>query len=354
MKKNTVITLAALALMAGGVTFGGIKIKEKKEKDKIEKTLNAVLIPNVEKELNVLLKQDKDLQDSLLFYDDILNKLNSQTALSYTANKPNDSVAMSQLSELEDLLKMIKKDVNIKFFKKFNSVEERYRLNRELGFIGAPLKESKALWYLSDGIISGLQDTSFAIPCKYTEKAIGRYGDEWEKNDCIYFGNILSEQGFEEWFKAEQYHANRFVFDDIMNELILAVRSSRIAFTIEDPYQGRTIDVFVRQYQKMGSYKDILSLLNVVWLFLNNIDNSENIINQKTLEESKNVTKELLKYVEKQVELEQKRDSISGRLDEFRTAQKELTNRINHKRQELKQYKNPDIVNRMYREQRKK
>ena len=52
MKKKTAITLSALALLAGGITFSGIKIKEKKEKEKIEAELKSVLIPIAEKKLD--------------------------------------------------------------------------------------------------------------------------------------------------------------------------------------------------------------------------------------------------------------------------------------------------------------
>lgn len=95
---------------------------------------------------------------------------------------------------------------------------------------------------------------------------------------------------------------------DILSELILALRATHGEFITESPYQDRNIDVFEREYKELGSYSDILALLNVTQQFVRNIDNSKNVISRQTLNEIDIILKEwiekLSSYIEQAKELE--------------------------------------------------
>ena len=75
MKKRSALTLAALALMVGGVTVFGVKNyrQNRRERQEIEKKLNALLVQDAERKLDSLYK---DRDSTLVLYHEALMELN--------------------------------------------------------------------------------------------------------------------------------------------------------------------------------------------------------------------------------------------------------------------------------------
>lgn len=78
MNKKVAVILCTAALLGAGIPIG-IKVKNKKEKEEIEKTLKTVLIPNAEKELNNLMHESRLLRDSIAYFQIVLDSFEKRT-----------------------------------------------------------------------------------------------------------------------------------------------------------------------------------------------------------------------------------------------------------------------------------
>ena len=83
MNKKVAVILCTAALLGAGIPIG-IKVKNKKEKEEIEKTLKTVLIPNAEKELNNLMHESRLLRDSIAYFQIVLDSFEKRTNIRKT------------------------------------------------------------------------------------------------------------------------------------------------------------------------------------------------------------------------------------------------------------------------------
>ena len=129
MKKKTALTLSALVLLSAGITFG-VKFKQKKD---FEKILKTILIPNAEKELDKLLKEDVSLNDTISYYHSLLLQQSSEADGQKIAEKHDKLLGTSNqnmysvLSEISKILKLMEEDY-IKEYKKTNKERDAYRI----------------------------------------------------------------------------------------------------------------------------------------------------------------------------------------------------------------------------------
>ena len=311
MKKKTAITLGALALLAAGVTFGGFKIKEKKEKDKIEKTLKTVLIPNAEKELDALTKQYSDLSDSIAYYENQIEALTQDTLISE-----------EDAEIIDKLLSDIKKD----WEKAYNKWSKKYF---DIGYLGdrafdenlLPIDGKKQYFYLSGGIFKKFaNDSSWYIPGYTEEYFAGRDKSGYRK--------VLIGRGY------EYYDYTRFASSEGYDTYFESV----IGYLKESLSQREDFNFYEQQ-----------DLLNALEALVKNIDNSQGIIKPETLQKLGVIVKTLLGKAE-----HNKLTKAKGKKESFSIAKNNLWFRQVEAERNLKNYKSPDIVNRMYREQRKK
>ncbi|MEE1110834.1 MAG: hypothetical protein UIH99_01330, partial [Alphaproteobacteria bacterium] len=66
MKKSTALTIGAIALLSAGLSFG-VKFKQRKD---YEEKLKTILIPDAEKKLDDLLREDVALRDSVIKFEE--------------------------------------------------------------------------------------------------------------------------------------------------------------------------------------------------------------------------------------------------------------------------------------------
>lgn len=233
MKKKTAITLAALALLASGVTLGGFRVKEKKEKDKIEKALNEILLSDAKQKLYELERQDAELWDSIDYYTRVLQGLTPDTLIS-----KSDADTLRQLvSSIYDDWK----SVYSSFLNKYWDVG--YAGDRFFDDEALPKPAQNKLKYLNGGMLKNYYDASW-------------WESEYRYDDII---GQLSVDGDDHPYV---HYALRRVWH-MLDEI---------------------------EYQNIVEQEKTVRKLEV---FVNNIDNSQGVINQNTLEKMKKIVQNL-------------------------------------------------------------
>ena len=317
MKKKTALTLSAIALLSAGITFG-VKFKQKKD---FEKTLKTVLIPNAEKELDNLLKEDASLNDSISFYHALLLQQSSEADGQRIAEKHNKLTGgknhnmYSDLSEISNTLKLMEKD----WEKAYDKIEKQ--------------KEPFALGdgeYDYDAMPKGLEQK---------EKYLYRMTDKLAENDPDSIPEIPG--GYQQHY-ARGYNDIEFTFDDpgtfdaYTEYLRYEIRATRGQFTTTGVNGNRV-------FYPITSGKEIKQLLIAIKYFANNFDNSQGVINQQYISQINNQINELLPVVEKQIKLEETRDTTSAKLGNFKAGKKNVEKRVKQQQEKIKVLKTSDI-----------
>lgn len=137
MNKKTAIILSTAILLSAGIPIG-IKIKNKKEKEEIENTLNNILIPNAEKELNELMKQNRQLRDSICYLEELLETYEKST---------NINQFFPQLREILQLTQSVLSD----WHKQYDSVQSEIAKHTNTDSIPDTLQSQ--LYFLEEEII---------------------------------------------------------------------------------------------------------------------------------------------------------------------------------------------------------
>ena len=336
MKKKTALTLSAIALLSAGITFG-IKFKQKKD---FEKTLKTVLIPNAEKELDSLLREDAALKDSVITYEQALAKIKAKDQQTPVTN---DSLMKKELKTLENLLISTKKDID-KEWKETEKSVEKYRMYEDgnTWYEDVPsseIKKFKKFWQLSSGILLKLQNTELYYPVHARTKNVSISNDDWEYSDekqQFDFSGIISEKEFYTICGNGHFSIHNNT-SSILEDIILVLRSTKGAF-VEEDYSR--INVYVTEYEALNAYPDILLLLNSLKTFSDNIDNSQGFIKQQTLDQIKTTIGQLLPYVQSQT----KEEYASKKVNKFKTAQKGIKTQIKKQNRKIKHLKTTDIA----------
>ena len=191
MQKKSAIILSLAALMAAGVTFGTLKYKDEREKEKIKKELNDILIPEAEEKLNTLLLTDKSLQDSIAYYNDRIRELEQDSLISRT-----------DVDVISDLLSSIDKDHqnarakwNEKYFDLYYGGDGYFDEDN------LPEEAARQIRYLNGGILKKFdEDTTWTIP--------GRGVDY----DVIDFGNGRVRAGMFPYPLGRPHYSEGYIF----------------------------------------------------------------------------------------------------------------------------------------------
>jgi len=255
--------LGALALLAAGVTFHGIKIKDRKEKEKIENEMKKLLVWNAEKELEDFKRENRELEKYIAYYDAKIQELTPDTLIS----KSDGDTLYQLVSDMyEDW-----HSVAYKFVDEYEDIGYRDYANPSY-FDDDALPESAKvkLKYLMGGMLK-------------------KYHDKWEPRVAYkdYVGYSFSH------YTAEQVYVER-VLSWLTNQM------SDIAEYDFKAYQERVI-------------KKLTCLVD-------NIDNSGGVINPKTLLALKKKVAELSQKAnfEKRQELEKEKhpfDVAKGKVE---------------------------------------
>lgn len=314
MKKKTALTLSAIALLSAGITFG-VKFKQKKD---FEKTLKTVLIPNAEKELDNLLKEDASLNDSISFYHALLLQQSSEADGQRIAEKHNKLTGgknhnmYSDLSEISKTLKLMENDYR-KEYRKLLKEMEPYHIGE--GEYDLPKKLQEQDDYMSQRITGKLADSENIpdIPGGYQQYyASGHY------NDVVF-----------------DFSSN-YSFDDYTEYLRYELKATRGQFTTTGANGNRV-------FYAITEATEIKQLLMAIKYFANNIDNSKHIINPEHIKTLIQQINELIPVIEKQIKLEETRDTTSAKLGNFKTGKKNVENRIKQQQEKIKVLKTTDI-----------
>lgn len=323
MKKKTALTLSAIALLSAGVTFG---VKFKKKKD-FEKTLKTILIPDAEKQLESLLREDASLNDSIDFYHALLLTQSSKADGQRIAEKHNKFLGENNPTIYSDL-RQISKTLGL-------MGEDWYRAKNRLykqlepyaigdGYYDDNDKANKLLEsksYLTDGMTENLARIDAPdIPGGYQQWIGARYNDVYPS----FYG----------W-------GDFYYYVDVLQAEIKATRGE-----YKDTYNDRV-------FYPITSAEEIKELLLAIKFFANNFDNSRGIINSEYVKQINNQIKALLPQIENQIKLETSRDNTAKKLKDFKSAKVAVEKRVGQQRQKLHVLKNTEI-SKLMREQRNK
>lgn len=323
MKKKTALTLSAIALLSAGVTFG---VKFKKKKD-FEKTLKTILIPDAEKQLESLLREDASLNDSIDFYHALLLTQSSKADGQRIAEKHNKLLGENNPTIYSDLRK-ISKTLGL-MGEDWSRAKNRLYKQLEPYAIGDgyyddndkanKLLESKS--YLTDGMTENLARIDAPdIPGGYQQWIGARYNDVYPS----FYG----------W-------GDFYYYVDVLQSEIKATRGE-----YKDTYNDRV-------FYPITSAEEIKELLLAIKFFVNNFDNSRGVINSEYVKQINDQIKALLPQIEKQIKLETSRDNTAKKLKDFKTAKVAVEQRVEQQQKKLHVLKNTEISKLMH-EQRNK
>lgn len=314
MKKKTALTLSAIALLSAGITFG-VKFKQKKD---FEKTLKTVLIPNAEKELENLLAQNTELNDSIDFYHALLLRQSSEADGQRIAEKHNKMFReqnpnmYSDFSEISKILKLMENNY-IKEHDKILTEIKPYEIGE--GEYDLPKNLQNRLDYLEQGITSPLADYEKDIP-----EIPGGYQQHFERGYNDVFFNFSDDYRFDTYAEYFRYE----------------LKATRGQFTTTGSNGNRV-------FYAITEATEIKQLLIAIKYFANNIDNSKHIINPEYIKTLNKQIDELMPIVEKQIKLESARDATSDKLDKFKSSKKSVENKIKNQQEKVKVLKTTDI-----------
>ncbi len=310
MKKKTALTLSAIALLSAGITFG-VKFKQKKD---FEKTLKTVLIPNAEKELDNLLREDAALNDSIDYYHALLLRQSSEADGLRIAEKHNKMFGeqnpsiYSDFSEISKTLKLIESD----YIKEHNKIaRETWKYNEW----DLPKKLQEQYDYITLGITKSLTDYGKDIP-----DIPGGY-----------------EQHFARGYKdVSLSFSEDYYFDTYTKYFRHELKATRGQFTT-------TGDNGNRVFYALTDASEIKQLLIAIKYFANNIDNSKHIINPEHINTLNKQIDELMPIIEKQIKLEATRDATSAKVKNFQTSKISVEKKIKQQKEKVKILKTTDI-----------
>lgn len=306
MKKKTALTLSAIALLSAGITFG-IKFKQKKD---FEKTLKTVLIPNAEKELDSLLREDVALKDSIDYYEALL--LQQQSSMPHNLE--------FQLSNISKTLRSMELDFTREFEKTLKQMEPYYIGD---GNYDLPDNLEEHYHYLLGGL----------------EKPIFKNFDRKDRPEL---------PGGYQWYVGKKY-SDIITFQDIRDKGVYSnayfehfrneIKATHGKFKTEDCV-----------YYALTEASEIKQLLIAIKYFINNMDNSKQIINPEHIKTLNKQIDDAIPVIEKQADLE---SATSRKRDSFQYAKWEIKDRIYDQNKKVKNLKTDDIA-KLMKEQKEK
>ena len=339
MKKKTAITLGALVLLAGGITFGGFKIKEKKEKDKIEETLNNVLVPNAERELDTLVLQEKDIQDSIRFLEEQIRQIDADSLIS-----------RSDVEVIEKLLNDIKNDLEKEESRWYNVYGKKYDQSGD----GAIIYDFKNMpkvgrqqrkYFTYDIVAKILKNKNLTIPGYVMLMRKGYQPVSLEMPDSVYYEGETFDQINSFYRGLASYDLIELLIASL--ECVKPVQERYLDLLNEVPEEANII--LAREPGKILTGPEQEELIKTLKYFVDHIDNSQGIIKPATLQKLKVVVDSLVvKSQEKQLSV--KKSAKDKKIDSFQKARLSVGRKISKQQDVLKTYKSPDMVNQLYKQ----
>ena len=325
MKKRTALTLSLMALLAGGITFGALKYKDKKEKDELERELKEILIPNAENRLDSLLVVSKGLQDSIAHYEQEINKIDNDSLISRT-----------DVEVIDKLLSNIRQDWgsavskwNDKYFDLY------YEGDGSFNEDGLPQNAKNQILYLNGGILKRFdEDTTWTIP-GYTMEYLVIDRDYGHPPVAGYFPVELGRPGYREYMVNAISDGYDTYFEQVLGSLRESV-SEALPFQEDD-------DTFANDPREQLDPIEQEQLLRTLKCFVEKIDNSQNVINPATLRKLGTIVDSLLIKADMR-NLSQKRSNAYNKFAAFRNADNKVKQQLSKQRQLLNKYRSPNAV----------
>ncbi|MBP5485813.1 MAG: hypothetical protein J6Y07_03855 [Alphaproteobacteria bacterium] len=325
MKKRTALTLSLMALLAGGITFGALKYKDKKEKDEVERELKEILIPNAENRLDSLLVVSKGLQDSIAHYEQEINKIDNDSLISRIDVEVIDKL----LSNIGQDWRSAVSKWDDKYFDLY------YEGDGSFNEDGLPQNAKNQILYLNGGILKGFDgDTTWTIP-GYTMEHRVIYGELDRPPIAGYFPVELGRPGYREYMINDISDGYDTYFEQVLGSLRESV-SQVLPFQEDD-------DTFVNDPREQLDPIEQEQLLRTLKCFVEKIDNSQNVINPATLRKLGTIVDSLLIKADMK-NLSQKRSNAYNKYNTFRNADYKVRQQLSKQRQLLERYQSPNAV----------
>lgn len=328
MKKKTALTLSAIALLSAGVTFG---VKFKKKKD-FEKTLKTILIPDAEKQLESLLREDAALNDSIDFYHALLLTQSSKADGQRIAEKHNKLLGENNPTIYSDL-RQISKTLGLM---EGDWSRAKNRLYKQL----EPYDVGEGNYYGEDDKIDKLLEFDLYLDQGMTSDMYKKLseGETWP--------DIPGE--YQQWIGPRYNDVRPSFLDEEPFDYYIEILQAEIKAT-----GGEYRDGNGRVFYPITSAEEIKELLVAIKFFVNNFDNSRGVIKSEYVKQINDQIKALLPQIEKQIKLETSRDNTAKKLKDFKSAKVAVEKRVGQQRQKLHVLKNTEI-SKLMREQRNK
>jgi len=346
MKTKTAFALSAAALIGAGVTLG---IKSKQEKDSFEKILKTVLIPDAEKKLEDLLKENAALNDSIITYEQALEQINSK----------QDSITATRSSYR----------IDSDFNKIYNLMYDIYRqwsdpMNEALKKLGWEYNEEYDYAWRHPEIKGTKQEIeTFSMIYHRTGDASGYFPHiknypEFNgiKTEFVLKDHILIPELKEIKYRGDDKPTQADV-ETIDTELTVTYKIDKFTRVIRDAIKSLSTHTRIEGYYDYGEdsgWVEVytpankhpgqrLAILKSLQSFLDVVDNSKKVFNPKTLNALQAEINKLLPTVEKEYALYNKEMKTSEKLNKFTEAQKAIQKSIPTQKAKIKHLKSTDV-----------
>ena len=327
MKKSTALTIGAIALLSAGLSFG-VKFKQRKD---YEEKLKTILIPDAEKKLDDLLREDVALRDSVIKFEEaqkmLQEKKGADAEVIDTAFLELGGIVDTLLSQWHDRPSEI-------FYGKFgNEIHEspsNWDVQSYLPADNPDARTDKKAIELYKEVFHRTGNKSHYYP------VVPDYGEKFMLKDALVIPALYETRGILNFYYDENDTAltqDMLVFFETMIDAI--------GSTVEDT-QGCGFNDF-NTYIYNGSPKLRLTILKSLQSFINSVDNSKNVFDAKTLNLLDKKVKKLLPIIEKKVQIENKEIQTKHKLEHFKSAKESVENRVVQERKHLDVLKTTNI-----------
>lgn len=366
MKKKTVFVLSALTLLGAGTALG-VKLKQRSD---FKKNLKTVVIPAAEKEVERLSKENSALNDSIVKYEDALALQDKKLALH---DKKADSIHSA-----------IKRDYSKgSYFMGYYDEPIPIPIEmRELVYLFQQVRDD-VIGVVTSGIRNTVMEIEGLTTCEQYEEFI-IYGAEYCYDNKVskdtlklyeklyYFNGNLSEDlpivknyngkyilkhpvvmpDLPEIYYAdgdrERYYKHQDVscyeaYDDIFDILYYLEDCLLCSYMSRDVSPSNYYSVYIPKNTHAGVK---LKALQAILSFVDALDNSEKLFNNKNIEALKAKAEALLPEAEKEYKqdclLDQERENITEKRDDiankkvaFETKREEIAKQLAGKQKQL-------------------
>lgn len=328
MKKKTALTLSAAALVSAGVAFG---VKFKQEKDEFEKVLKEVLIPDADKKLDDLRRENVALNDSIIEYEDALKQIkpDKDSVSAITKNVMDHDFAISgAFSELNEIVRQLGRQRTTELDRIFYDKFGNYEAGGEGNWIvatsylpednpEAPTDKKSIELYKKVYHRTGNTSSHFPVVpshgAKYFIKKPFSLPEFEVKGPYYDGGNAYLSYSTDSHVET----------DDVERFFAFMSQAERLVSTIPGMRHGDEWSPREYWVHNDGA-KFKLEILKSCQSFIDAVDNSQNVFDPKTFTAFKEKVKEMRSIVEKEFQLEQQMNAKQNKLKSFEKAKESV------------------------------